>query len=412
METHGWITELTSIEPEAPFDDLDWVRELVGDARVVALGEGAHFIEEFWTVRRRLLRFLCERLGFRLIGAEFDLGEGEELAGWLANPTDARDLRTVSRGAADWGMASTAHWLRSWGAPRGVRFAGLDAPNGGAAIAAMLAWVDDALRDLDPAAAPVLERIGPIVASVAGTSVAASAQTWAALGVAQQDALTAGLARLHQRVVFLDAVLVERGSRARVAGLRRRLAALQCADYALRANEAMHRGAEAQLDTSARDRFMADSLLALLESDPEVRVVLLAHNGHVQKQPVVWGDYLSAHPLGMYLDRTLGDAYRVIGTTTTGGVSSEMELDPSVPVGFRVVEAPLEPPQSGSLEASLIAAGFGDRLALASLPRAAAAGLSFQRIRSQSGYLTCDVAASYDAVISLPRLTVQRDLGF
>jgi len=207
-------------------------------------------------------------------------------------------------------------------------------------------------------------------------------------------------------------VLAERGGRARAAGLRQRLSALQCADYALRANEAMHRGAEAPLDTSARDRFMADSLLALLESEPELRVVLLAHNGHVQKQPVVWGDYLSAHPLGMYLDRTLGDAYRVIGTTTTGRGSSEMELDPSVPVGFRVVQAALEPPQPGSLEAALLAAGFGDRLALASLRRAAAAGLTFQRIRAQSGYLTSDVAAAYDAIISLPRLTVQRDLGF
>lgn len=275
-------------------------------------------------MRRRLVRFLCEDLGFRLIAAEFDLGEGEETAGWLANPADARDLRTVSPGAADWGMASTAHWLRSWGTPRGIRFAGLDAPNGGAAIAATLAWVADALRALDPDAAPVLERIEAIVGDLSGTSVAASAQAWAALGVAQQDALTAGLARLHQRVGFLDALLAERGGRDRVVGLRRRLAALQCADYALRANEAMQRGAEAQLDTSARDRFMADSLLALLESEPEVRVVLLAHNGHVQKQPVVWGDYLSAHPLGMYLDRTLGEAYRVIGTTTTGPVSSEM----------------------------------------------------------------------------------------
>jgi len=412
METHGWVTELTSIDPDAPFDDLEWVRDLVGDARVVALGEGAHFIEELWTVRRRLVRFLCEYLGFRLIAAEFDLGEGEELAGWLADPADARDLRTVSRGAADWGMASTAHWLRSWGAPRGIRFTGLDAPNGGAAIASMLAWVAKVLRELDPDSMPFVERIEPIVGELSGTSVASSAQAWAGLGVAQQDALTASLARLHQRVGFLDSVLVERGGHERSIGLRRRLAALQCADYALRANEAMQRGAEAQLDTSARDRFMADSLLALLENEPNVRVILLAHNGHVQKQPVVWGDYLSAHPLGMYLDRTLGDAYRVIGTTTTGGVSSEMELDPSVPVGFRVVEAPLEPPQSGSLEASLIAGGFGDLLTLVSLRRATAAGLSFQRIRAQSGYLTCDVAAAYDAIISLPRLTVQRDLGF
>lgn len=412
MDTREWVNELHAIEPDAPFDDLEAVRELVGDARVVALGEGAHFIEELWTVRRRLIRFLCEQLGFRLIAAEFDLGEGEELGAWLADPADPRALRSVSRGAADWGMASTAHWLRSWGVSLGVGFVGLDAPNGGAAFAAMFAWVSQALRELDPDSTPVLERMQTLVSSLSGTSVAGSVQAWASLGVAQQDALTAGLARLHQRVRFLDTVLAERGGRARVVGLQRRLAALQCADYALRANEAMHRGAEARLDLSARDRFMADSLLALLEREPGVRVVLLAHNGHVQKQPVVWGDYLAAHPLGMYLDRAMGDGYRVIGTTTTGGRSSEMNLDPSVPVGFRVVEVQLEEAQPGSLEAALVAAGLGDRTTLVSLRRAAAAGVGFQSIRAQSGYLTGDVASAYDAVISLPRLTVQRDLGF
>jgi hypothetical protein len=46
------------------------------------------------------------------------------------------------------------------------------------------------------------------------------------------------------------------------------------------------------------------------------------------------------------------------------------------------------------------------------LRRAANAGGSLDRIRAQSGYLTADVAAAYDGVITLPRVTVQRDLGF
>jgi erythromycin esterase len=114
----------------------------------------------------------------------------------------------------------------------------------------------------------------------------------------------------------------------------------------------------------------------------------------------------------MYLDRALGDAYRVIGTTTTGAQTSEMSLDPGVPVGFRVVEATLGEPEPGSLEAALVAAGLGDRPTLVSLRRAAAVGFAFQRLRAQTGYLTGDVAAGYDAGLSLPRLTVQRDLGF
>ena len=29
MDTFGWVNELNSIEPHAPFDDLEWVRDLV-----------------------------------------------------------------------------------------------------------------------------------------------------------------------------------------------------------------------------------------------------------------------------------------------------------------------------------------------------------------------------------------------
>lgn len=110
------VIELATIDPDASLDDLEPLREVIGDARVVALGEGAHFIEEFWTVRRRLTRFLCEHLGFRIVAAEFDLREGDDLQEWLANPADPRPLAEVSRAAADWG------WPRQHiGCARGMR---------------------------------------------------------------------------------------------------------------------------------------------------------------------------------------------------------------------------------------------------------------------------------------------------
>lgn len=106
---------LSTIDPNAPLDDLDPLREFIGDARVVALGEGAHFIEEFWTVRQRLVRFLHEQLGFDIVAAEFDVDEAEDLDVWLANEADPRPLGRVSRGASDWGMCNIATWLRAWG---------------------------------------------------------------------------------------------------------------------------------------------------------------------------------------------------------------------------------------------------------------------------------------------------------
>lgn len=408
------VIELATIDPDAPLDDLEPLREVIGDARVVALGEGAHFIEEFWTVRRRLTRFLCEHLGFRIVAAEFDLREGDDLQEWLANPADPRPLAEVSRAAADWGMAATAHWLRTWNATleQPVRFVGIDAPNGGQAIAAMLRNVAEYVRAFDPDIVPLIECTEAIAAKLVGTSVAKTAQAWAALGTAQQNEFTAALNRLQQRMAAMEPLLVDRSDTARFQKTHRMVKALMCADYMLRASEAMYRGAGALLDHSVRDRFMADRVLELLEHEPDARVVLLAHNAHVQKQPVIWGDYLSAYPMGMYLHRSLGDAYCVIGTTTTDDHTSEMELDPSTEVGFRVVDTPLDPPENGSVEAALIAAGLGDRITFCPLDKAAGAGIQFDRVRSQAGCLTGDISAAYDGLLNLPRITVDKRLGF
>lgn len=408
------VFELTTIDPDAPLDDLEPLRDVIRDARVVALGEGAHFIEEFWTVRQRLMRFLCERLGFRIVAAEFDLREGDDLQKWLANPADPRPLREASRSAADWGMAATAHWLRAWNATREqpVRFVGVDAPNGGEAITAMLSEVAEYVRELDPDSIPMIERIEAMTAKLAGTSAARTAQAWAALGSAEQNELTAALNRLQQRMAALEPLLIERSDTARFQTVYRMVKALVSADYMLRANEAMHRGAGALLDHSVRDRFMADRVLELLEDEPDTRVVLLAHNAHVQKQPVVWGEYLSAYPMGMYLHRAFGEAYCVIGTTTTDDHTSEMELDPQTEVGFRVVDAPIEAPEDGSVEAALIEAGLGDRITFCRLDKAAEAGIKFDRVRSQAGYLTGDIPAAYDGLLNIPRITVDTKLGF
>ncbi len=57
-------------------DGLDAVRDLVGDARVVALGEGAHNITEFHEFRDRLFRLLVRDLGFSALVTESGFAEG------------------------------------------------------------------------------------------------------------------------------------------------------------------------------------------------------------------------------------------------------------------------------------------------------------------------------------------------
>lgn len=99
----GWLgahaAPLTHLAPEAPLDDLEPLRDIVGDARVVALGENSHFITEFSLLRRRILRFLAERCGFTVLAFEYGFSEGFLLDAWA---------QTIPRATSS---ASCAPWL-------------------------------------------------------------------------------------------------------------------------------------------------------------------------------------------------------------------------------------------------------------------------------------------------------------
>jgi erythromycin esterase-like protein len=56
-------------------DDLEPLRRVVGDARIVALGEPTHGTREAFQMKHRLLEFLVEQMDFSLFGIEANLPE-------------------------------------------------------------------------------------------------------------------------------------------------------------------------------------------------------------------------------------------------------------------------------------------------------------------------------------------------
>ncbi|NYH78515.1 erythromycin esterase-like protein [Actinopolyspora biskrensis] len=76
-------TELRTLDPDADDADLEVLREVVGRARVVFLGESAHFTAEFNRIRDRVLRFLVRRMGFSALVLESGLPEGLAVGRWV-----------------------------------------------------------------------------------------------------------------------------------------------------------------------------------------------------------------------------------------------------------------------------------------------------------------------------------------
>lgn len=66
---------LSGVEAGAPLADMEPLGALVGDARVVGLGEGAHGTRELALLKHRTFEFLVEKLGFRVFAIDAGFGD-------------------------------------------------------------------------------------------------------------------------------------------------------------------------------------------------------------------------------------------------------------------------------------------------------------------------------------------------
>ena len=76
---HDAAMPLTSTEPGGGVVDLRPLAALLGEAKVVGLGESAHGVGELFTMKHRLIEFLVTELGFTTIAFEAS-GRGQGVA--------------------------------------------------------------------------------------------------------------------------------------------------------------------------------------------------------------------------------------------------------------------------------------------------------------------------------------------
>ncbi len=133
---HEHAVELATVSPGSGFQDLTPLRTMVGDARIVGLGEGTHGTREFFRAKHRILEYLVEEMGFSIFSIEANMPEAcaindyvmgkegdaaELLAGlyfWTWNTEEVREM-------VEWMRAFNAR-EKSRGSMRRVQFTGND----------------------------------------------------------------------------------------------------------------------------------------------------------------------------------------------------------------------------------------------------------------------------------------------
>lgn len=376
-------TPLRTLEPAAADNsDLAALRDVVGQARVVCLGESAHFTSEFTRLRDRVLRYLVSELGFSAFVLESGLSEGLAVDRWIRGGPG--DLTEIARSGISYAfgrcveMHAPLRWMREWNATHEhqVGFYGMDMPgwcsNPVSGVAACLSRIPARSGDRELLAAADLDH--PANSPATG-AVGAPAGLPAALAelIARADAAGDGLAR-------------------------------QCARGASRVVELLEHGLYPGPGRNLRNEVMAENLRWILER--EERVLVGAHNVHLQRSPSFDG----TAPVGSLLAPTLGDDLVVIGGTHAVGRIPDLDLSAQPEERYFASGEEPPPPAEHTLEAAMEAAGYPIHLVAARHASEALADAVAMRAQTphQSLLVDLDPQQAFDAVLHTRRITPVR----
>ncbi|MCU1233895.1 MAG: erythromycin esterase family protein [Candidatus Solibacter sp.] len=139
------------------FDDMQPLRKVVGDSRIVSLGEATHGSREFFQLKHRMLEFLATQMGFTIFSIEANMPEAYKLNDYVL--TGKGDPAALIKGMYFWTwnteeVLDMVQWMREFNkSGKGpVQFTGFDmqTPNVALGIA------QDAVAKSDPEYAPVI----------------------------------------------------------------------------------------------------------------------------------------------------------------------------------------------------------------------------------------------------------------
>ncbi|MGY0459576.1 erythromycin esterase family protein [Kitasatospora sp. cg17-2] len=401
------VMPLRTLDPTGPLDDLEWLDEAVGRARVVAIGESAHYNREFFQLRHRLLRYLVERHGFNAYAMETGFVEGRLVNDWVrggeeqlgrvmaSGMTSLMGLWTQMRAHLEWMRAhnrATAH---------PVGFYGIDLPGSMVSLLPGLDVVLAYLSQADPEfeVDPSVRETAAACAAESVFSAPAAIAAYGELTPERRDALTAGLAELAARMTGRRLTYVRRTT---LAAYERALVSLRVTVALDTFSREMVRG-DRQGMMFNRDATIADTVEWILRR--EDRIVLAAHNGHIRRWPGAVPGTAATTPMGMHLADRLGTDYLVIGTTSGTGDILNTGADFYTGTLFTDMEAPLP----GSLDALMAASHDGpfatDLRRLSPGDTKAVRATSQQRAGIGTFYSDVSPADAYDVIVHLSHVT-------
>jgi erythromycin esterase len=318
---------LRGVDPKGGFDDLHGLRDMVGEARIVAVREATHGSSEAFLVKHRITAFLAREKGFSIFALETGMAEAYRLNEYIqTGQGDPRQLLTLL-GYWDWNIQEyldLVGWMREWNRSGNgrVEFWGFDMQTPDAALENIRSFVDS----VDPQYSDQLRQhfrlffgAGKPAWLILKKASSAEVRSLAAASGRVLKHLQEGCDKYTQKKSAFDVDWAIQNARLLEQNL------ISCTK---------------PFDTSYRDQCMADNVAWICErARPNAKVVISAHNAHLTRK--------ARGTMGAHLDKRYGRSMFVLASTFYQGRYNAVGLwGSSDPTAH---EAALAPP--GSLEA-------------------------------------------------------------
>lgn len=403
---------INTLTPSDSVEDLEPIREIIGDARVVALGENSHFISEFGLLRHRIIRFLIEHCGFTAHALEFGFSDGFIIDDWLQGRLNEAHLKQlIFHYLITPEILQTLRWIKNYNlqSQTPVQFMGVDIPCAGGSLLPALSPIKEYLRTADADTLSLIKEACLIAIKFEGASMAQAAPLYGSLSEEERNILTCYLTRINHRLHALAPEHIERFGQQKFDEMVQHLKSALYADYNLSAMSDFIAGTGLYGDMGARDSYMADSVLWHLQHiAPGSKIILVAHNAHIQKTSVNWPGSTTL-PMGQHLAQQLGKDYVAIGLTSSKGDTAALYPDENATHGFRVEKTLLDNPIPNSIESVFTNAELGtSSINLKQIPR------EYEMptyTRCDSEYLEIPIQESFDGLIHIPHSHVIKEIN-
>jgi len=341
-EDLAWLrrhaSPLHSVSPASPDDlDLTRFRDVVGSARIVALGESTHGTSEFFVVKHRLLEYLVCELGFTVFAIEANQLAVERINRYVQGGEGAaREVMRVM--FAVWNteeMRALIEWMRAHNRDhpdRMVRFAGFDMQDHEAPADTLRAF----LQRCEPS---LVMRFDSLLGEYCSQPGSATPQI--------PDSIRTRW-RKQGETMWQD---VSARRSAWLVGARSRGDSI-AAEWALQSANLMRQATlfNEALNSPERDSLMAanlDWIVRILA--PGERAVVWAHDVHVSRGGDPERSFNGGAQMGAYLSRLYGDGYRAFSLLTYDGAYSATKSF----TDHEWIEAAAFPAPAGSIEEAL-----------------------------------------------------------